>query len=112
MSKKTGVGGDETNCVNSKCPVKNPIIPVISIPRNKAPLTFQAINTNVINKPANVNKVIGSCKLPNPTMLASLGMTIPDIFKHKKAINKPIPDVIPNFKDGGIAPIKVSRSLV
>src|SRR5690625_6137419 len=41
-SKKTGIGGVETNPVNSKYPVKKPMIPVMSIPMKRAPLTFRS----------------------------------------------------------------------
>src|SRR5690625_2755958 len=82
------------------------------MPKNKAPFTFQAIKINVINNHANVSNVTGSCKSPNPTIVSSFGITIPDIFKPKKAINNPIPEVIPNFKEEGIAPINVSLNFV
>src|SRR5699024_4935073 len=99
ISKKTGAGGKEATPPYSSIPVKNPITPVISIPRKRAPFTFQAISAKVINKPTKVSKVTGSVRSPKPTIVSSFGITIPDIFKPRNAINRPIPEVIPNFKE-------------
>src|SRR5699024_5540685 len=101
MSQKTGAGGADTTPVNSNWPQKNTIIHVAIMPINKAPVTYRANKINVIKRPASVNNVIGSYKSPNPTIFASFGITIPDIFKPRKAINKPIPEVIPNLREGG-----------
>src|SRR5699024_12764263 len=69
------------------------------MPMNKAPFTLRIIKINVMNKPTNVNKAIGSCKSPNPIKFYSFATTIFDIFNQRNAINRKITDVIPNNKE-------------
>src|SRR5699024_11616723 len=75
---------------------------------NKAPFTFRAIKTSVKNNPTIDSNVTGLVTSPNATNVSGFSTTIPEDLNPKKAINKPIPAVIPTLSGAGIAAINNS----
>src|SRR5699024_11675614 len=75
---------------------------------NKAPFTFRAIKTSVKNNQTIDSNVTGLVTSPNATNVSGFSTTIPEDLNPKKAINKPIPAVIPTLSGAGIAAINNS----
>src|SRR5699024_11605721 len=110
--KNTSYGSNETNPSTANIPKKLSNNAVTKTPINKDPRIFRAVKINVKNIPKIANVVIGAVTSPTATYVSSSGTTIPDIRKPKKAINKPIPAVIPILSGTGIESINNSLNFV
>ena len=88
-----------------------PNIAAKTIPINIEPGIFKIIKTTVNKRPNIVIHTKGFSKEPIDTKVALLPTIMPLFCNPKKAINKPIPDDIANFKSAGIELIIFSLSL-
>ena len=102
---------DTIPCGTGIRPVTNPTTAVTTIPIKMAPGTRRTIKTAVTTKPTTVNQVLAVVKEPNPTTVDLLATTKPPWCKPMKAIKRPIPAEMANFRSDGIASMMISRSL-
>ena len=96
---------------NSITPIGIPIIVVMIIPKNNAPLTFLATNIPVITIPINDKRIVLFLTSPNASIVAPSPITTPAASSPNRAINKPIPIEIAFFILTGIESTIASRTL-
>ena len=80
----------------------NPMIAVMTSPRNTAAGTFLTYKTNVSTIPINARSAGGAISDPIPTKVEGSATIIPAPLRPMNARKNPIPAPIPNFKSTGI----------